>query len=1067
MTQMILRRHFGVSALVVMLLVGSVSPVSAAEPIERFLDRLREREMHDAALMYIDSLRSRQDVSAEIKQTLPYEEGRTLVEQSLTFSDAKRQLDTLDAAAAKFQAFLKDNPNHDRVPATGRQLGRILRIRADRLIDQARRPVNAAQSEQMLEDGRKYYREAQAAYEAAEKTLDKLVKESRPWLQEGTSAQQERARTARSDYLQIRLDIPEVVYLLALSYPEDSKERLELLSDSAKKFDEFAKQFRRYHAASFALMYQGRSLMGMADAEKDEKKAEQHRKQAAALFTQLTVEVESDPDARSLQFQVIRLAMANHMDAKKPELDQAIKLGEKWANVFRGREESSVDALGIKFLLARALAKQREATEAANQKRNLARQAVELARFVARYPSPFRDEARQIVADLGGGVDSGEPQTFEEAFELAKQHLETSRVHSNEIAQASDDEERAEARKKQKEAEKAAFDAFTLALNMRNIGEPPATEDQINQIRYFQTYLYFQEAALWEAALLGEFLARRSPGHTSARPASAIALAAYTRLYNSPQAAQNRSFEARRMSDLADFIINEWPEDNVARQATLAMIDISRAAGDREKVLALLANVPNDSPSRADVELKVGDFLWKEYLRESRRSGENEAGLSTEDLSAMSQKAKELLEAGVATVSSRSGDEPTSALLAAKLSLAQLYTRSGQMQEALALINAQDPPGLLTLVEVNHPAIQRLPGLRPEVFRLALQAFVANNDQDKAIDVMDKLENEFKGQGADAQTRLTRIYIRLGLELQEDLKRYKQEGKTDQYNQTLDAAKAFLTRIGQREEGVTFTVLSWISETFYNLAEAADGPASREFYDEARKTYQRMLSNKEPGFWPAGNEAAYKLRTLTQVARCLRGVGRYEDSLKIMKDILEKNKSNLDVQREATQTYQDWGIREKDTDKLTLAMMGDPPRSKDKVVWGWDYTRRALQTFVGRLRNEALDAERAGDSALAATKLQQAEAFSSRFHEAQYNLSYTMFHYAQNQTAAERQSRYLDQAERSITALVPLYPEMGGEEWYGRYDRLLRDIQRLRGQAPTGLAPFVAAARERQQAASN
>lgn len=1060
MTRVFPGKRLLLGALAAVLFVFHAAPGVAGEPVEKFLDGLRRREMFEAAIMYVESLRSRPDIPAEVKTLLTYEEGRTLVEQALAETDAKKQSDALDAAAAKFQEFLNKHPNHDRVPATGRQLGRILKIRADRLVEQAARPVNAAQSEQMLKDAREYYKQALAAYEAAEKKLDQLVKESRPWLDGGTSEQKDRAQTVRADYLQIRLDIGEIVYLQAIASPEKSKERKDLLADSVKKFDEFAKQFRRYHAGSYALMYQARSLMALASAETDEKKAEQSRKQATALLAQLYSQIDSDPVVRSLQFQAVRLSMANHLDAKEPEVDQAVKLGEQWNEVFRGREETEEDALGIKLLLARAQKLKHAAAQQDADKRRIARAAVDLARFVAKYPGPYRDEARSIMAELGEGAASGDPQTFQEAFDLAKQNLETSRVYLNEMASASDDAAREDLKKKQKEAEQAAFDMFRTAMKLRNAGDTPASQSDIDQVRYFQTYLYFQQDDPWRAAVMGEFLARRSPNSTGARPASAIALASYSKLYNAAPA-DKRAFEAQKMEELATFITDNWPEDDVARQATLALLDVMRAAGNRAKVVELLDKVPADSPSRVEVELKVGDFLWKEYLRDSRIPQGSDAAPTADELAAMSTRAEELLESGVKGAAEQSGNEPTASLLAAKLSLVQLYTRSGQTAEALALLTAADPPGLLTLVENKHPVVERLGGFKPEVLRLALQAYVGNNDQEKAVAVMDDLENEFKGQGSDAQARLTRIYIRLGLELQEDLKRYKQEGKTDQYKKTLDATKAFLTRIAARQQGVTFTVLSWISETFYNLGESADGADAREFYSEAKKAYERMLGNKDAGFWPDQNTDAYKTRTKIQLARCLRGLGDYEGSLKLLKEILAASKSNLDVQREAAETLQAWGAAEKDTEKLLMAMMGDPPRGNDKEIWGWDYMSRVLQTFVGKLRNEA---RTAADQETAALKASQAETYSGRFHECRYNMAMCLFEFAKAQTDGERRTRYLGQAEKAIALLVPLYPDMGGEEWYPRYDTLLRDIQRQQGNSAAGLSPLVKSVQEKQAA---
>ena len=45
----------------------------------------------------------------------------------------------------------------------------------------------------------------------------------------------------------------------------------------------------------------------------------------------------------------------------------------------------------------------------------------------------------------------------------------------------------------------------------------------------------------------------------------------------------------------------------------------------------------------------------------------------------------------------------------------------------------------------------------------------------------------------------------------------------------------------------------------------------------------------------------------------------------------------------------------------------------------------------------------------------------------------------------------LQQAQQDILVVNRLYPEMGGTKWYGKFDELLKKIQRLRDVQDTGL----------------
>ena len=71
----------------------------------------------------------------EQKKLIPYEEGLTLVEQAGTIRDPAEQKKLLDAATAKFEQFMKANPEHLLTPSAGTHLGNILVIRGRTLLE--------------------------------------------------------------------------------------------------------------------------------------------------------------------------------------------------------------------------------------------------------------------------------------------------------------------------------------------------------------------------------------------------------------------------------------------------------------------------------------------------------------------------------------------------------------------------------------------------------------------------------------------------------------------------------------------------------------------------------------------------------------------------------------------------------------------------------------------------------------------------------------------------------------------------------------------------------------------
>ena len=50
----------------------------------------------------------------------------------------------------------------------------------------------------------------------------------------------------------------------------------------------------------------------------------------------------------------------------------------------------------------------------------------------------------------------------------------------------------------------------------------------------------------------------------------------------------------------------------------------------------------------------------------------------------------------------------------------------------------------------------------------------------------------------------------------------------------------------------------------------------------------------------------------------------------------------------------------------------------------------------------------------------------------------------------------LDVAKQSIRSMLPLYPDLGGDEWRGKFDELVKVIQQANGEEQVGLKEFAA-----------
>jgi tetratricopeptide (TPR) repeat protein len=380
----------------------------------------------------------------------------------------------------------------------------------------------------------------------------------------------------------------------------------------------------------------------------------------------------------------------------------------------------------------------------------------------------------------------------------------------------------------------------------------------------------------------------------------------------------------------------------------------------------------------------------------------------------------------------------TATLVNAMLSLAQISIETGKPAAARELLE-DAKAGPLVLLAKNHALIAEQSGMAVEVYKAALRAYVGTQQLDKAEQVMKSLDQMVTQKGDPQSSRtLTQIYIRLGHELQDQMERFRKEQKTAELEKVGRAFERFLAQILRRETGNSFYSLSWVAETYYSLGSGYDPggqslPAQAQaYYEQASAAYRKILDRAKADAKFAPNpEAVAGVRV--RLARCLRRLGQYPEAMDLLTAVLQERANFIDAQVEAAYTYQAWG--EKKAGYYQLAIGGGRRYKKadggeEYLVWGWGKISRIVAANPN---------------------------FSAVFFEARYNIPLCRLKHAVNLTGEERKAA-LAQADRDIVIVQMLYPEMGGPEWYARFDDLLRKIQELRGAAVVGLQGSKAAA---------
>ncbi|MGE0610200.1 MAG: tetratricopeptide repeat protein, partial [Pirellulales bacterium] len=668
----------------------------------------------------------------------------------------------------------------------------------------------------------------------------------------------------------------------------------------------------------------------------------------------------------------------------------------------------------------------------ANEIKKKVNSLVNNATYLTRFSNEYRKPAQSLVGKYKKTQQEGEPENFVDARDALKVALDTMSTAKNFVSvakQTQNAEMMAQIPDKEKEQRDAWLSAFNYAKLSLDLRDEESPIDDVNLIRLQYAILLFEAKRFAEAAVLGDFVSRHYPKSGAiGRNAGMVALHSLIGEYNANQT-EDKKFEVDHLVSIAEHIAKTWPSDAEADNAWMLLASLAIREKDYVQAAEYLSNVPEESPRRGEADLQAGQSLWSAYVAASRLPEEERP--SKAELDAQVQKAQQVLEQGIERMRAGISDPRQVAynLVAAEMTLAQIYVGAGAPDKAVARLETADS-GPLALVRAKSPVVMDKGTFPEDTYKAALQAYVGSQQLEKAEAIMAELEEMVAGK-PDAAAQLTRIYIKLGQDLEDHVKRLRELKQTDDLDKVLQTFEAFLTRIAARPSGNTFSSLNWVAETFLRLGSGLHSgddpltPQAKTYYEKAVSTYEAMKAQgqSDPAFLPSPQ---YVTGLDIRIARCKRSLGQYKESLDLLGGILKVNDKILEAQLEGAQTYQAWAKAENKMSYYDSAIAGGRKDRKTRVplFWGW---ARIASMVQGDPKYEAI------------------------FHEARFNLADCHFRQAMMQSSPDKE-KTLNIAARDIIITYKLFPKMGGPEQLSKYNRLLKTIQSAQGnRQPDGL----------------
>ena len=1011
--------RFGLAASVLWLSLAV--PLGAAEPADAFLGALRLRGYHDTALEYLEWANESPLINESWRIRIPYHRSVALIESASQLSPAAAAAPTAEAEKL-LSEFVASHGDLSEAKIANFWLGRILSDKARRELKTVTDDMSGAAKRKIRKPAAEMFRQAQEAFGQSNAFFQAELTEMKKLAPAQLDTHQR--DQYRAYYLEGELNRALIDYELAETVATNKKDYKAQLKVAKASLGKLAVEQSKRLAGVQAKIYQARCYEDLDEID-----------DALDIYQEIIDEL-ALPD--SISAQAVLRSMACSVDDKQAP-QQAIETAINWLQA-RNPAPNSQPAQAVRLEAGRQIVAVLPSLDE-NELRKLKASAKEMLADAQQAGGSGRTEALQLMASIGLNPTNGPARSTGKAtsFTAAKDNAERLRAELQPLIDAekllkenldrsSDPTNRAEIAAQIAESRQALISkrketiaAFRNALALADEHDNP---DQVHEAYYLCCYVYYTAEAFHEAAVLGQYTAQVAPNLPSAKSSANIALASYVQLYQ--RAGADNSAEAAFLVRIATFIAETWPNSQEAQDSLTMLIGFMVNDGNIAQAEVFLQQIPSESPRRAEAELRTGQAIWRSYLRQMQ-SANGEPVANAEQLK---QRAQGLLLEGI---NRTRGKAVTATTAQGALALSQIYVDVNSPDKAIALLQDSEF-GPLTLIEKKDP-IGSTPGFLEQAYKSALRAQIGSLAQpnvdakeavQQAMDTMQSLSDAV-GDSPQGKQRLTATYISLAKDLQRQLQLSTAETRSD-------IAKAFESFLNQVASGSSEpSVLNWVAETYFSLAEgerdlSARSPKAQEYFDRSAAVFTDLLQRNEQGSLTLADAMVPQVQVRAAAAN-LRAA-KYKQAFDLYEQVLATKNTMLNVQVEAARALQE-GAERGNVDMFNQAVKGDRPQDNKNVIWGWE---KISKITAAQMRKSPELRSKFGDV----------------FFDSRYNIARCRYKQGVG-SAGETKSQRLTAAKRAISMTANLYPDLGGESWRRKFDKLMKEVQSSLGEEATGL----------------